>query len=181
MIKNLKFLISSCLKNLENIDISYNLIERIDRDDFMFLKNLQRIVLSFNKIFFIEKYAFKYSNIQTLTLSNISSSVSIIFNVDFIEDMPISLKYLDLSYNKIEFTNTNVTFNYSNVFQKLYLLNLVDCYIDDVNKIPFKLFPNLESLFLKNAFINTSRNESLFSSLTNLHFLDLEHPCRILI
>ena len=181
MIKNLKFLKSACLKNLENVDFSFNLIERIEREDFFFLNNLKRIVLSYNRIIHIEKYAFKYSNIEYLLLRNISFSVSNVFSVDFIGDMSINLKYLDLSYNKIEFTNVNATFNYSNVFQKLYYLNLVDCYIDDVNKIPFKLFPNLESLFLKNAFINTSRNESLFSSLTNLHFLDLEHPCRILI
>ena len=173
-IKSLKFLKSACLKKLKYIEISYNLIERIDREDFSCLVSVNHIVLSNNKIVHIEKYSFKYSNIQFLKLKNISSSASITFRLDFVEEMSINLKYLDLSYNKIEFNDYNATSD-DQPFKTFSVLNLMDCYLSDVNRIPFKLLPNLEFLVLSNVFVNLSRNESLFSSLVNLQYLALEN------
>ena len=171
-IKSLTF-IRSCLAKLENINLADNVIERIEKIDFKYAESLKFINLSFNRIVYIEKNVFQYPNFQFLYLMNMSSSPAQKFSFNFIEDFSTSLKELDLSFNRIQFMD--LVDNNSILFDDLEMLNMDNCFINDVNKINFNLMTKLYNLTLSNNNLDLSFGQSYFSSLIYMKYLTLKN------
>ncbi|XP_075986557.1 uncharacterized protein LOC142983516 [Anticarsia gemmatalis] len=103
------------LDGLQILDLSYNIIERINGDVLSPLKNLQKIVLRNNKIKTIPDNLFK----------NMPKLFAIQLLGNQIEDVPINafrgspLKYLNLSHNKITYLVDNFCLELQNTGGRL--------------------------------------------------------------
>lgn len=159
------------LYKLETVDLSYNQIEKISELWMEGLKNLQVLNLSHNHIHTVESNSFKESSIM-LTLD---FSYNNLINM---HSMGLEkLTKIDLSHNSISTFDqnilkhlheslTDIDFSYNNLSQFSYSLFEPIHNLQALNLAGNKLGPYFSSF-------STKENESPFSSLAILKYLDI--------
>ena len=171
-------------KNLESLDLSFNLIEFINKTDFESNVALRSIDISHNLIKYIHFQAFrKVVNLETLinksySLANLLSSG--ITSLDFSEnDLRNNYTIFEVLVNIEELVLSRVNLdsmqqiNFAN-FTKLKKLDLS---INNLSRIETSSFLNLKSL----EYLDLSENkiqfidENIFSLINNLKYLNLEN------
>ena len=153
--------------NLERLDLSHNLLERLVFESFRGVKSLQHLDLSFNMIEEIDTLAFPESiELKTLDLSHNRFTE---FRVQWIRNAK-ALRELDISNNNMErFLNTES----GTTFEDLRKLVLNDNDLGEMKVSSFQGFPNLQELKLDRGGV-VMFEENTFSPLKMLMSMSIE-------
>ncbi|XP_044019410.1 protein artichoke-like [Aphidius gifuensis] len=139
-VKNLRSSVFSCLKKLENLDISNGSLEIIENGAFIGLEKLKSLTLSSNKLTHIGRNIFeKLINLNSLILRN-----NKINNIDDKTFDKQTLSTLDLSYNELKFIS-----KYTFYGVKCKWLDLSNNKLTSIEPGSFKNI-NLDSLYVGN-------------------------------
>jgi Leucine-rich repeat (LRR) protein len=175
------------LSKLISIDLSFNLIEKINELDFEFSLNLNEINLNSNRVKFINDLAFK--NLIKLKSFKIAKNGLSVFEMNILDLRKITA--LDLSFNQINFESfyemksleaiklENVTFKQDNISLKMFINSKFTKLIDfsgftfgnSSNLELFKNLPNLISLELS----RTNIDDKLLRQINLLNFPKLTY------
>lgn len=156
----------SNLKQLVSLDLSYNIIETLDRRLFSSLINLESLYLNNNHLKTLEGNIF--SDLMNLKKLDLYYNKLEALNVNSFVGLENNLKELDLNNNRLEIINRDV---FSNLKQ-LVSLNFCNNSIESLDKRPFFGLINLETLIISCNRIKRL-DDYIFSNLKNLKLLSL--------
>jgi Leucine-rich repeat (LRR) protein len=165
----------TCLDNLENLNLTGLSLRLLYANTFAQLKKLRKLTLFKlgSQLFIINSTAFNCSSLEELAFSvavgyDFTEKNTHHFNLSEIFSHCRNLKRLDLSYNKLELSDTNLR----KMFQplgKLKTLILRDMHMYHIPDNLSGIFPDLEYLDLSNNEIKTwNRPFAYFEKLKNL-------------
>jgi Leucine-rich repeat (LRR) protein len=163
-LSDIKILSPGYFNSLVDINLSNNLLTKLDKNSFTNFVNLKTINLSHNLIIQIHALTFnKLKNLEVIDLSH--NQIDEIHN-ESLADLPRLLK-INLSYNRI------ASFNLINV-KSLEDVNLEHNNLDKLNSWDFREFNNLKIINL--SFNSITRLPSAsFKNLANLERIDLSN------
>jgi hypothetical protein len=138
LIKRIEFYDFNCLKNLKEIDLSSNNINFIHHNSFNLISNVNKINLSHNKLEYLNKIIFK----QLVNLKEIGLSNNLFKEINF--NLFIGLNKLDKVYF-LNMENLDPTFTLPNVLEGINEMVIFEFNInkdDDKNNWLLKLIEN---------------------------------------
>lgn len=156
----------SVYRNLEYLDLSFNVIYTLDKRNFNELYHLKALYLNNNKISLLREETFLGLNslkelyLNKNHLANLSSEIFTHLH---------NLELLDISQNKITFIDDNAFFGLKSLKTLLLRHN-------ELSAIPSASFQHISSMNNLDLGLNTFENipENAFASLTDLQELSLD-------
>ncbi|XP_053608070.1 chaoptin-like [Plodia interpunctella] len=153
------------LVSLQILDLSYNVISQLSVEQFYNLNKLRYLKLEHNSIRLLPRDVFKNTIIEHLDLSYNDISL---FPVTALSQIGFTLRFLDLSNNRIEYLDSNIFRN----TQFLLNLNLGNNLLTVLSDNTFSSVGGLRRLDLSSNSIKANFKE-LFHNLPNLRHLNL--------
>ena len=153
-LSNLTFLSTNQFESLNELDISFNLIENVFLTDLNSLKSLKKLNVAHNRLKYIDQDILSSSLLTSINLTNISCWIGNNFSQQ--------LDTLDLSLNRLD--NFSIIEIYHNL-NHLYLRNSLNGFESSFN---FSLLPNLKTLELGFRIFRSKIKKKVF--LINLRY-----------
>lgn len=153
------------LISLQILDLSFNVISQLSVEQFFNLNKLRYLKLDHNNLKLFPRDVFKNTIIEHLDLS--FNDISI-FPVTALSQIGFTLRYLDLSQNRIEYLDSNIFRN----TQFLLSLNIAHNLLTVLSDNTFSSLGGLRQLDLSSNSVKANFKE-LFHNLPNLRHLNL--------
>ncbi|KAH7643426.1 hypothetical protein HUG17_10117 [Dermatophagoides farinae] len=154
------------LVDLRDLRLQHNRLKHIRKGVFYSLPNLRDLDLQMNEIEIIESL----ESLASLQHLNLQGNHLTVFNGQILSNFPSSLRYLQLSWNRLD-SLQNDTFRGQNEVEVVWLNNNR---IKRITESVFTDLVNVEKLFLNHNEINTIDDDA-FVSMKRLKYLNLEH------
>lgn len=154
---------------VRELDLSHNNIDVFPPDLFNLMSNLEILYLQYNQITSLPQDLFK--NLKNLTSLYLQYNNFTNLNGSLIHLN--SLKYLDLSYNKL----TEISGFELNRVTSLIYVNISNNLIESLESNCFNQAFNLEVVDLKNNKINSIIENVMFINNVKLRYLDFQQNC----
>lgn len=153
------------LLSLQILDLSYNAVSQLSVEQFSNLSRLKYLKMDHNNLRLLPRDVFKFTIIEHLDLSYNEISL---FPVTAFSQVGFTLRFLDLSYNRIEYLDNNIFRN----TQFLLSLNLKNNLLTVLSDNTFSSLGELRRLDLSFNSIKANYKE-LFHNLPHLRHLNL--------
>ncbi|RZF40838.1 hypothetical protein LSTR_LSTR003348 [Laodelphax striatellus] len=154
-------------RKMITVDLTHNLISVLQEDDFSETENLEELLLGYNKITFLNSSLLPLHRLRYLNLTHNDME-----EFTFQEIRGLTLKYLDLSYNKI----SKLKGRMENLVEIETRVNQLHLEFNDLESLSGSLngLTGLEFLNLSHNRLNTISPDD-FIGLDNLKCLDISH------
>lgn len=202
--QNLLIKIFEKMNNIEFLDFSYNIMEKLEPELFKNLTKLKKLYLSNNKFKYLNNLDFKYlENLEELDISynpieNLESDLfknisklkklnlkfinSVAINLNIFKNL-VNLEHLNIYYENDEFWNSNIYIPNKNLSNKISLDNLINLKELTINEniiiLEDKIFKNLINLeklsILNNSLKHITKYNFYINQPNKLYLLNINN------